>query len=335
MARWLTENAPESDVVVSTRMRLARNLADLPFPSRLTEPEDIETVHELAKQSVLKSRDFEYIRLSDADPLTKRALTERRIISSELTRRKNGGFIKSSDESISLMILEEDHFRLQSLAAGLAPQKAYNEVDLLDKMLSEGVEYAFREDLGFLTSCPTNAGTGLRASVMLHLPALAATKGIPRITAMIGKVGMTVRGAFGEGSAALGSFYQISNQVTLGVSEQEILQRLMTTAKTVIGFERSTRTELHRNLGVMLEDKIWRAAGVLKNARRMSDAEAQKLLSDLALGVSLDIIKGITCGRIYQLMMDVRPAVIAEKAKTGTPQRRDIARADMIRKAIR
>lgn len=334
MPKWLTENAPESDVVVSTRMRLARNLADVPFPARIKNISDIEKVHNSAKESILRSSEFNYSRLRDMGALEKRALIERHIISPELVKNKDGGLIKSNDESISVMIMEEDHFRLQSLAAGLNPEKAYSEVDLLDKMLSDGVEYAFDNEFGFLTSCPTNAGTGLRASVMLHLPALTATKGMTRIISMISKVGMTVRGAFGEGSSASGAFYQISNQVTLGVSEEEILNRLITTAGKIIDFERKTRKELYKSLGIVLEDKIWRAIGVLKNARRMGDTEAQKLISDVAFGVSLGIVPGIPSNALYQVMMDTRPAVIAEQKGKMTPQERDIVRANMIRKVF-
>lgn len=334
MPRWLAENAPESDVVVSTRIRLARNLADVPFPSRLKNTEEIEKVHAGAKQRLLKSPEFTYTKLSDMSELTKRALIERHIISSELAKNQNGGLIKSKDESISVMILEEDHYRLQSLSAGLSLGKAYKEVDMLDIMLSEDTDFAFDEQLGFLTSCPTNAGTGLRASLMLHLPALTATKGMPRIMALISKVGMTVRGAFGEGSAASGAFYQISNQVTLGVTEQEILTKLFSTGRKIIDFERNTRAELYKNLGIALEDRIWRAIGVLKNARRMGDSEAQKLISDVAFGVSLGIVPGITSSELYQVMMDTRPAIITESQGSVKSQQRDIIRANMIRKVF-
>ena len=232
------------------------------------------------------------------------------------------------------MIMEEDHYRLQSLSAGLSINKAYAEADRLDVMLADGVNYAFDDNLGFLTSCPTNAGTGLRASIMLHLPALTAARGIQRIISMIGKVGMTVRGAFGEGSAASGAFYQISNQITLGVTEKEILVRLLTTANKIIDFERNTRKELYKNMGIMLEDKIWRAIGVLKNARKMGDMEAQKLLSDVALGVTLGIVPGLKSSTLYAVMMDTRPAILAEKNGGMQPQQRDIKRADMLRKVF-
>ena len=334
MPKWLTKDAPENDVIVSSRMRLARNLSDVPFPTKIKKPEDIEKVHDCAKQSILKSPEFTYSRLSDMDALGKRALIERHIISSELSRKQDSGLIKSSDESISVMIMEEDHYRLQSLVAGFSPNKAYSDVDLLDKMLSDGVSYAYDERLGFLTSCPTNAGTGLRASVMMHLPALTASRGIERISSMISKVGMTVRGAYGEGSAASGSFYKISNQVTLGVTEQEIIKRLTTTVKTVMDYERNTRKQMHKNLGIVLEDKIWRAIGVLKNARRMGYNEAQKLISDVALGVALGIVPKITSSELYSVMMDSRPAIIAEQKGKMTPQQRDIIRANMIRKVF-
>ncbi len=329
--KWLEDGAPQSDVVVSTRIRLARNLADVPFPPRIEKPEDIEMVHGLAKQSLLVSPEFKYSRLSDITELGKRALVEEHVISTELSHSRIGGLITSSDQSISVMILEEDHYRLQSLCSGLALYKAFDAADRLDNMLAEGVNYAFDDKLGFLTSCPTNIGTGLRASLMLHLPALTTAKALPRITSMINKVGMTVRGAFGEGSAAAGAFYQISNQVTLGVSEKEILSRLFSTANKVINFERGTRTELYKNLGIALEDRIWRAVGILKYARRLGDAEAQKLMSDVAFGVSLGIVPGLSSSQLYKVMMNTRPAIIAERHGQMNSADRDVVRADIIK----
>ncbi len=334
MPRWLMEGAPENDVVVSTRVRLARNLADVPFPARIHREADIERVHAGARDSLLVSPQFRYSRLAEMPELAKRALAERHIISAELAKNRFSGLITNDDESLSVMILEEDHYRLQSLASGLALESAFEQADALDNLLSDGVEYAYDEQLGFLTSCPTNVGTGLRASLMLHLPALTTAKGIQRMAGMIGKLGMTVRGAFGEGSAATGAFYQISNQVTLGVSEKEILSRLLATARKVIDFERGTRKELHSSLGVVLEDRVWRSIGVLKYARRMGDVEAQKLISDVAFGVSLGIVPGLTSSALYEVMMNTRPAVIAEQYGCPQPAARDTVRADILRKVF-
>lgn len=329
--QWFKDDAPQCDVVVSTRIRLARNLSDVPFPSRISSPEDINKVHEGAKASLLVSPEFEYMHIADLSELDRRVLIEGHIISGELAAGKNGGLICNKDKSVSVMIFEEDHYRLQSLGSGLSLNNTYDLADKLDNMLSSGIKYAFDEKLGFLSSCPTNVGTGLRASLMMHLPALTAAKGMQRISALVGKVGMTVRGAFGEGSAASGSFYQISNQITLGVTENEILSRLSSTAKKVIDFERGTRKELYSTLGIVLEDRIWRAVGLLKHARRISDSEAQKLISDVALGVSLGIVPGFTSGQLYRIMMDTRPATIASKSGQTKPQERDVVRADMLR----
>ena len=331
MPKWLKENAPDSDVVVSTRIRLARNLADVPFPARITNRDNIEAVHTGARESLLKTSELRYIRLSEVSELKRRAMIERHIISSELAKNSDGGLIINGDESLSVMILEEDHYRLQSLSPGLSLGQAYSAADQLDVMLSQGVVYAFDEERGFLTSCPTNAGTGLRASVMLHLPALTAAKGMPRIISMMSKIGMTVRGAFGEGSVASGSFYQLSNQITLGVSEKEILSRLHSMAKKVIDFEKNTRKELFSSLGILLEDKVWRAAAVLKSARRMGDAEAQRLISDVAFGVSLGIYQGLSASALYQVMMDTRPAILAENNEDIQPRQQDVIRADILR----
>jgi protein arginine kinase len=334
MLSWLNDNAPECDVVVSTRIRLARNLADVPFPARMTQPDQVETVHGRARQCLTKSPAFSYRRLSELSELDKRALVEGHVISSDLGRSKNGGLITSRDETVSVMIMEEDHYRLQGLGSGLSLFATYDMVDRLDQMMAQEVDYAYSEELGFLTSCPTNVGTGLRASLMLHLPGLSAAKGIPRISSMIGKVGMTVRGALGEGSTASGAFYQISNQVTLGVTEKEILMRLLSIASKVIDFERNTRKELYGSMGPALEDKIWRAVGVLKYARRMSDAEAQKLISDVAFGVSLGIVTGVTSSELYRVMMNARPAIIAREGGLLQAQDRDAARADMLRQVF-
>ena len=334
MLAWLTDNAPECDVVVSTRIRLARNLADIPFPARIRRMDDIEAVHSRARECLTKSPTFTYERLSDLTELDKRALVEGHVISSDLARSKYGGLIISQDQSLSVMIMEEDHYRLQGLGAGMSLFATYNLVDKLDQMLASEVKYAFSDELGFLTSCPTNVGTGMRASLMLHLPALSAVKGIPRISQMIGKMGMTVRGAFGEGSTAAGAFYQISNQVTLGVTEKEILMHLLSIANKVIDFERDARKELYNSMGTALEDKIWRAVGILKYARRISDAEAQKLISDVAFGVSLGIVKDMTSGQLYRIMMNARPAILASASGPQQAQDRDAARADMLRQAF-
>jgi protein arginine kinase len=334
MLSWLSDNAPECDVVVSTRIRLARNLAGIPFPARIMKPEDVELVHSQARRCLTKSPTFTYERLSGLSELNKRALMEGHVISSDLARSKNGGLITSDDQSLSVMIMEDDHYRLQGLGAGLSLFATYNMVDKLDQLLAGEVEYAFSDELGFLTSCPTNVGTGLRASLMLHLPALSAAKGIPRISSMIGKVGMTVRGAFGEGSTASGAFYQISNQVTLGVSEKEILMRLLSIAGKVIEFERNTRKELYSSMGTALEDKVWRAIGVLRYARRMSDAEAQKLISDVAFGVSLGFVPNVTSGQLYRIMMNARPAILALTGGLQQAQDRDAARADLLRQVF-
>jgi len=329
--RWLKDDAPQCDVVVSTRIRLARNMADVVFPSRITLPDDIEKVHAAAKRCLLVSPDFTFTHLLELNEIDRRALIESHIISSNHAASKNGALIANNDQSISVMILEEDHFRIQSLGSGLSLVDTYDTADRIDNMLSGGISFAFDEKLGFLTSCPTNVGTGLRASLMLHLPALTAAKGMQRIAAMISKVGMTVRGALGEGSKPAGSFYQFSNQVTLGVSEKEILSRLLSTVNKVIDFERNTRRELHANLGLLLEDRIWRAIGILKYARRIGDSEAQKLISDVALGVSLGIVPGMTSGQLYKLMMNTRPATIAQMSGYAKPHERDAVRAEMLR----
>lgn len=335
MPKWLKEEAPESDVVVSTRIRLARNMEDIPFPSRIRTREEIEAVYAGAMDNILKSPEFKFTRLSDLSETERRALLESNIISAELLKNRDGAVITNEDESANLMILEEDHYRIQTLKSGLALGSAFADADAIDNMLSKGVKYAYDETLGFLTSCPSNVGTGLRASLMLHLPALTAAKGILRVSAMVGKIGMTVRGAFGEGSAAAGAFYQISNQITLGVSEKEILARLQTTAGKVIDFERNTRRELYRNLGVTLEDKMWRSVGVLRNARKMSDSEAQKLISDVAFGASLNIVRGLSAVTLYKVMMDIRTAIITEKYGIVQPQQRDIFRANILRETFR
>jgi len=330
MPLWMKGDAPENDVVVSTRVRLARNMAGVPFPGQMRTNEQKQQVIQAAKDALLKKgvTDFEYSSIVDLGRLRTAALVEKHLISAEMAEKPDGGLILGRDEKLSIMVLEEDHFRLQCLLPGLKLTEAYILVDELDDMLAKSVRYAYDEKLGYLSSCPTNVGTGLRASVMMHLPALNMSGAITEVLRTISNYGYTARGIYGEGSGAQGSVYQISNQITIGWSEEEITNGLKATVLKIIEQEREKRKELFNSLGVALEDRIFRSYGLLKYAKRIRSDELLECVSDLNFGVSLGLMKDMKSTDLYALMVDTRPAVISEQAKKQLPNKeRDIMRA--------
>jgi protein arginine kinase len=337
MPLWLRGETPQSDVVLSTRIRLARNLKEIPFPSMLRQKEDIQKVKELAKEalSAKGNSDFIYYDMESLNAIDKQALTERYLISRELAENPNGAVILGRDETLSVMIMEEDHYRLQCILGGLQLNNAYAIADELDNILSRSAGFAFDEKLGYLTSCPTNVGTGMRASVMLHLPALVLAGAIGGVLKAIGKIGLTARGTFGEGTEAAGNVFQISNQVTLGLSEKEILENLSVSVERIIESERQARNTIAKAWNVELQDRICRALGVLKYARKLTTEELLRHISDINLGVALKIIRGVGHTELYSLMMDTRPALLMLNKNDKTPLERDVQRAEITRNALK
>ena len=318
---WLDASGPNSDLVLSTRIRLARNLAGRPFWGR-NSPEDREaivtTIGEAA-QDMPALADATMYRLDAVSLTTRRWLNERQLVSRELAGLDAAGRVRSGavlllGRSASAMINEEDHVRLQGLRSGFALESAYGVTDRTDRELGARVSFAFHPEFGYLTACPTNVGTGLRASVLIHLPALVLTKEITKVLQGLAQVGLTYRGLFGEGSEALGNLFQLSNQTTLGKSEAELLDHLGRMVHQVMAYEERARTALRRDASAALEDKAWRAWAVLKHARTLSFEETVDLLSGVRLGVGLRILPDVPLYSLNRVLVLAQTAHVAEAA---------------------
>lgn len=335
MSSWYTTHAPEDDIAVSTRIRLARNLSGLPFPARMT-PEQRRELNLKVKNAVLQSntpfaKSLKYIDMADVPQTEIAAMVERHIISPEFAEENaDRAIIISADESISIMIGEEDHVRIQVILGGLQLEKAYDTAEQLDSLLYNELHFAFDRSLGFLTECPTNLGTGLRASVMLHLPVTESNGEISSIAETVGKIGFTVRGMYGEGTKASASMYQVSNQITLGISEKNAIDNLKIITAQLIDKERKARNGLNK---IKLEDMCFRALGTLQNSRILSSKEMMDLLSRIKLGISMGIIK--TDILPIKLFIEGQPNMLMKKYGQLEPEERDIYRAAFIRDALK
>lgn len=335
MSSWYTSHAPEDDIAVSTRIRLARNLSGLPFPARMT-PEQRKELNLKVKNAVLQSntpfaKSLKYIDMADVPQTEITAMVERHIISPEFAEENaDRAIIISADESISIMIGEEDHVRIQVILGGLQLEKAYDTAEQLDSLLYNELHFAFDRSLGFLTECPTNLGTGLRASVMLHLPVTESNGEISSIAETVGKIGFTVRGMYGEGSKASASMYQVSNQITLGISEKNAIDNLKIITAQLIDKERKARNSLNK---IKLEDMCFRALGTLQNCRVLSSKEMMDLLSRIKLGISMGIIK--TDVLPIKLFIEGQPNMLMKKYGQLEPEERDIYRAAFMRDALK
>lgn len=327
---WYKNN--KSDIVVSTRIRLARNLAGIPFPNALASTADVT---EKIKNALLGSnstlaKDFDFINLDNTPSVRKQAMAEEHLISPVMCEGKGKSVLINKDKTMSIMLMEEDHIRLQVILSGLALDEAYSLASKVDDVLEENLTYAFDNDFGYLTACPTNTGTGMRASVMLHLPALTMTDNISRVISSAASLGIEVRGLYGEGTKAYGNLYQISNKMTLGISEQQSIEKLKDIVKQLTEMETKARKALKDNNSDALADKLYRSYGILKYARCMSSAEAKSLLSDVMLGQNMGILP---CeGKISPLecMVITEPALLSGD-KELEPAGRDIKRAEFLR----
>lgn len=327
-----------SGIIISTRVRLARNLKDYPFPCKLSE-QGRQKVNEKVRAAITQSNsalqnDFEYIKMSDLPPVDSVALVEKRLVSPEFISDTNGrALLLSKDKSLSIMINEEDHIRLQVIKKGLALEEAYDTADKLDTLLDENLEFAFDEKLGYLTQCPTNLGTGMRASVMLHLPALEKSKAISRIAGSLSKLGLTIRGAHGEGTEPKGALYQLSNQVTLGISEKSAIENLKNIALQLASQEEQARERLCSSIDI--QDTIARSLGILKYSMLISHDEALNLLSNVRMGVLSGQITDINTDVIDSLMTEIEPATLSvSTGKQLSPRERDIERAKIIKEKL-
>lgn len=331
---WYKEKT-DNDIIVSTRIRLARNLDKYPFPALLNE-DGRKKVTEEIKNAILSSnstlsKDFKWIKMQDLTAAQIQELAEKHLISLEMAQSERGSILVSADETMSIMLLEEDHLRLQIIRGGLCLKDAWELADKVDNVIEENAAYAFSEEFGYLTACPTNTGTGMRASVMMHLPALTLTNNIGKIISSASALGLTVRGLYGEGSKAYGNLYQVSNQVTLGISEKEIIDSLENIVRQIEKHERDARGELKNNEG--LADRLWRSYGTLKFARSVSSSEAKALLSDVILGRNMGIIDIEEKTLPMQLVVETEPALIMKK-KNMSPEERDKKRAELLRENV-
>lgn len=334
---WMKPTGSESDVVLSSRIRLARNLCGIPFPNRADAKQLAEVVSQAqtAISELQKSGgQYDSIKLDSLTPLDRFILVERHITSPHHVQDPNErSIILRDDAAVSILINEEDHIRIQCMRPGLDLMKAYACANTIDDALESVLDLAYNEQLGYLTSCPTNIGTGLRASVMLHLPGLVLTKQIQRMVTAATQLGMAVRGIYGEGTEASGNIFQLSNQLTLGYSEQEIVDNLTSVARQVVEQERNARGTLLMEAGNSLKDRIWRAYGVLRFARSMSGQEAVNLLSEVRLGVDLGILDNIEPQIFNELLVAIRPHYLVKQY--GKPEfdsaARDQLRASVIR----
>ena len=324
-----------NDVVISTRIRLARNLKDFPFPCKLNS-QGREKVIEKVRDAVKKSNspvasDFSFIRMSELTSSQSVSLVEKRLVSPEFISETDGrALLISKDECFSIMINEEDHIRLQVITKGLSLEQAYDTADKLDTLLDENLDFAFDEKLGYLTQCPTNLGTGMRASVMLHLPALEKSRAINRIAGNLSKLGLTIRGAHGEGTEPKGALYQLSNQVTLGISEKAAIENLKNITEQLIAQENQARERLCSSIDI--QDAISRSLGILRSALVISHDEALKLLSNVRLGIVSKQITDVSTETIDRLMLAVEPATLTVAInKNLSAHDRDIERAKLIR----
>jgi protein arginine kinase len=338
LGRWLDGSGPSSDVVLSTRVRLARNLKEVPFTHRARE-EQLAMVYSSVVSAVRKTPALvssSALQMRELTPLDRQFLVERHLISHDLA--DNGrlrGLLLVPDESVSAMVNEEDHLRLQALASGFQLRSAWESVNSIDDELGQDLDYAFSEDLGYLTACPTNAGTGMRASVLIHLPSLVLTKQISRVLQGITQVGLAVRGFYGEGSQIMGNFFQISNQTTLGQSEKETIESLERVTRQIIEYEQRARDELLKDARVQIEDKIWRAYGALKHSRVISSSEVVNLSSAVRFGVALQIEGLASVRTLNELLIRTQPAHIQLAAGQELEQReRNVIRANYVRSLL-
>lgn len=335
---WLHGNGPESDIVISSRIRLARNLEGHPFCARLSPDTREELERELA-DAIGRARlpeAFAYTRLDDTAEVERQLLLERHMISREhaLADGPRGVAISASENS-SIMTLEEDHLRLQVLRSGFDLPACWTDIDTVDDALEAHVTFAFDIELGYLTACPTNVGTGIRVSVMLHLPGLVLSQHIERMFRSVARINLVVRGLHGEGTRASGDFFQVSNQVTLGQSEEQIINEFMQFVPHIIDYERRVRQKLLAEDRQRIEDRISRACGTLRSARTITSEEAMEKLSMVRLGVNAGLVDDIEIGAVNAIFLQSQPAhIMKHVGRALDAEERDIARARFIQEAL-
>jgi protein arginine kinase len=336
---WLRGTGPESDIVISTRIRLARNLATFPFTHRATQQQRAE-IESLLRDRVTRldlPHPLRYLSITGLSPLDRQLLVERQLISRELANGEGPrGVAFDEREAVSIMINEEDQLRLQVMRSGLALEQAWHEIDHVDDLLESKVSYAWHEQYGYLTACPTNVGTGLRASVMVHLPAIGLTRQLEKVFRSLQKINLVVRGLYGEGSRASGDFFQISNQITLGRSEVTALSELQGVIAKILTYERQARSALLGEKRMELQDRVSRALGALQHATMMTSDETMELLSSVRMGINLGLLDDTSMHSVNELFIQTQPSHLQKLV--GGPmdgEERNAARARYLRTKLR
>lgn len=331
---WYEYNGKENDVAVSTRVRLARNLNGYPFDGRLTEEKAGEIIGKV--RAVFEGRDgWTFTDFAALSATERASYAERHIVSPEFAE-KNGSraLISNEDSSVYIMVLEEDHLRIQAITAGFDLAAAVEVVNEAEALIDNALDIAYSDKLGYLTHCPTNLGTGMRASVMLHLPAYTGAGGIRTLQNQLGKLGLTIRGMSGEGSTAAGCLYQISNQITLGITEEDTIAKLEDIIGQIVAKERELRGRISRESLDDLSDRVMRDMGVMMYATRIDSSELMSLYADVRLGAALNLIDLPVCKLDEMLMRGMPNTICAEHEGVVTPADRDRTRATVIKEII-
>ena len=334
-AAWLNASGANSDVIISSRIRLARNLRHVPFAVKCSSADE-ETVVDAVLSAAAKTSalaDTQFVDLSGMDEHDKRLFVERHLISPALAMRVgHGGVMIGPEETFSIMINEEDHLRMQALTAGFEPQKAWRTIEAVDTELSAHLDIAYDDEFGYLTACPTNVGTGLRASILIHLPGLVLLQTVEQVLRGISQVGLTVRGFYGEGTDVVGSLFQVSNQITLGKTEIQIIEELERVVRQIIEYEQDARNTLLTDAKAQIEDKIGRALGILSHAHVMSGQEFMNLTSAVRLGIGMGLIQKPEASILNSLMVKIQPSHIQRfYGAVMDAEDRDFHRAELVR----
>jgi len=336
---WLRGSGPESDIVMSSRIRLARNLADFPFIRRCNDI-DRANIAATVNQRLEGSgglADVTFFDVNKLETIDRQFLVERQLISREHAESDGARTVAIDQlENFSLMVNEEDHLRIQVMKSGLSLREAWEQINAVDDSIEEHLTYAFSDSLGYLTACPTNVGTGMRVSVLLHLPALVMTQQIEKVFRSLQKINLAVRGLYGEGSNAMGDFYQISNQITLGKSEDELLKQVNDVVPVIISYERKAREFMVKESQRDLFDKVSRAMGTLQNAQQISSEETMHHLSHVRMGINLGLIGDLEIPTINKLFIHTQPAHLQKLS--GMPldaDNRNIERANYLHTQLR
>ncbi len=340
---WMKAQGPEDDIVIASRIRLARNIAGVPFPAVASDEQlkHVQDVVESVSQNLETVRQADhtitYRSMAEVGQLERGQLVEKHLISPQHAQNvRNKAAAIQDDEKLSIMVNEEDHLRIQMLYPGLQLKSAFETASKIDDEFDANLQYAFSEEIGYLTACPTNVGTGMRASLMAHLPGLSVTGQMPRIISAVRQLGLTVRGIYGEGTEVVGNIFQISNQVTMGHTEEEIIEHLTNVAEQILAQERSARAGLVEANKLALEDKVWRSYGILSTARILTTTDAMGFLSTVRLGIDLGIIEHLDPRILQELMVLIRPAHLQHiMGRDLDAPERDQYRASLIRERLK